>query len=164
MCEKHKTLFSAFPLSREKVRLWLRVRRGGRKSATDSAAENESSGSQDNIDNESESRQRAIRDLSPQCKQSEPVMDRELEELRTDERKKKRGKPKKAEYERKTGKDKKFEEFWRREELGREEISYDRPGNRNIKADGESERPQLDEGSIYKRKKWAEGDSQAKGD
>ena len=79
--------------------------------ASDSAAEKESSGTQDNIDNESESRQRAIRDLSPQCKQSEPVMDRELEEFGTDERKQKRGRPKRAENERETGKDKKLEEF-----------------------------------------------------
>ena len=50
--------------------------------------------SQDNIDNESEFRQKATGDLSPQCNQSEPVMDRELEEMGTDERKKKRGRPK----------------------------------------------------------------------
>ena len=60
---------------------------------SDSAVEKESSGLQDNIDNESESRQRVTGDLSPQCKRSEPVMDRELEELGTDERKKKRGRP-----------------------------------------------------------------------
>ena len=84
-------------------------------------------------------------------------MDRELEELGTDQRKKKRGRPKRAENERETGKDKKLEEFWRREELGREEISYDRPGNRNIKADSESERGKLDEGSISKRKNGLKG-------
>ena len=69
------------------------------------------------------SRQRATGDLSPRCKQSEPVMDRELEELGTDERKKKRGRPKSAENERETRKDKRLEDFWRREELGRGEIS-----------------------------------------
>ena len=64
---------------------------------------------------------------------------------------------KRAENERETGKDKKLEEFWRREELGREEISYDKPGNRNIKADGQSERGKLDEGSITKRKNGLKG-------
>ena len=84
-------------------------------------------------------------------------MDRELEELATDERKTKRGRPKRAENERETGKDKKLEEFWRREELRREEISYDRSGNRNVKADGEAERGKLDEGSISKRKNELKG-------
>ena len=53
--------------------------------------------------------------------------------------------------------DKKLEEFWRREELGREEISYDRPGNRNVKADGEAERGKLDEESITERKNGLKG-------
>ena len=100
--------------------------------ARNSAAERERSGSQDNIDNESESGQRATGDLSRQRKQSEPVMDKELEELGTDERKKKRGRPKKPENEKETRKDKKLEDFRRRNEVGCEELSSDRPGNRNV--------------------------------
>ena len=50
-----------------------------------------------------------------------------------------------------------MEEFWRREELGHVEISYDRPGNRNAKVDGGAERKKLDEGSISKRKNELKG-------
>ena len=79
-------------------------------------------------------------------------MDKELEELGTDESKKKRGRPIKPENEKETRKDKKLEDFRRRNEVGCEELSSDRPGNRNVKADGEAEQEKLDEGNVSKRK------------
>ena len=117
----------------------------------------ERSGSQDNIDNESESRQRVTGDLSPQCKQSEPVMDKEFEELGADERKKKRSRPEKPENEKATRKDKKLEDFWRQKEVRCKELSSDNLRSRNVKADGEAERGKLEQGSVSKRKNGLKG-------